>query len=78
MECLVCHREMVKKKVTVDLRIGDELSIVENVPATVCNHCGERVFTPEVTRKLQALAKQRKKPPRTLTVPVFSLDKAPL
>ena len=78
MKCLVCHWEMVKKKVTVDLRIGDELFVVENVPATVCNHCGERVFTPEVTRKLQALAKQRKKPPRTLTVPVFTLDKAPL
>jgi len=78
MKCLVCHWEMAKKKVTVDLRIGDELFVVENVPATVCNHCGERVFTPEVTRKLQALAKQRKKPPRTLTVPVFTLGKAPL
>ena len=55
MKCLVCHWEMVKKKVTVDLRIGDDLFIVENVPATVCNHCGERVFTPEVTRKLQAV-----------------------
>lgn len=77
MKCLVCHWEMMKKKVTVDLRIGDDLFIVKKVPATVCRHCGERVFTPEVTRKLQALAKQRKKPPRTLAVPVFSLDKAP-
>ena len=78
MKCLVCRWEMVKKKVTVDLRIGDELFVVERVPSTVCNHCGERVFTPEITRKLQALAKQRKKPPRTLRVPVFTLDKAPL
>jgi len=78
MRCLVCHWKMVNKKVTVDLRIGHELLIVEKVPATVCNHCGERVFTPEVTRRLQALAKQRKKPSRTMTVPVFSLGKAPL
>ena len=78
MECLVCHWEIMKKKVTVDLRIGDNLFIVERVPASVCNHCGERVFTPEITRKLQALAKQRKKPPRTLSVPVFSLGKASL
>lgn len=78
MKCLVCHWEMVDQKVTVDLRIGDELLIVEKVPATVCSHCGEQVFAPEVTRRLQTLAKQRKKPPRTLTVPVFSLDKAPL
>lgn len=67
---------MVEEKVTVDLRMGDELLIVESVPATVCRHCGERVFTPEITRKLQTLAQQRKEPPRTLSVPVFSLDKA--
>lgn len=76
MKCLVCHWEMVDEKVTVDLRVGDELLIVESVPATVCRHCGERVFTPEVTRKLQTLARRRKKPSRTLRVPVFSLDKA--
>ena len=76
MKCLVCHWEMMKKKVTVDLRIGGDLFIVEKVPATACDHCGERVFTPEVARKLQALAKRRKKPPRTLTVPVFTLGKA--
>ncbi|MBI4487655.1 MAG: type II toxin-antitoxin system MqsA family antitoxin [Deltaproteobacteria bacterium] len=78
MKCLVCHWEMADQKVTVDLRVGDKLLVVENVPATVCTHCGERVFSPEVTRRLQALAKQRKKPPRTLTVPVFSLGKTPL
>ncbi len=78
MKCLVCHSEMVDKRVTVDLRIGDELFIVEEVPATVCDHCGERVFTPEITRRLQTLAKQRKKPPRTVAVPVFSLDKGAL
>ncbi|MCZ6624546.1 MAG: type II toxin-antitoxin system MqsA family antitoxin [Deltaproteobacteria bacterium] len=74
MKCLVCHWNMVDEKVTVDLRAGDELLIIENVPATVCHHCGERVFTPEITRKLQALARRREKPPRTLRVPVFSLD----
>ena len=74
MKCLVCHHEMVKKKITVDLRVGDELLVVEQVPATVCEHCGERVFAPVVAKKLQALGKQRKKAPRTLSVPVFSMD----
>jgi len=65
---------MVKKKITVDLRVGDELLVVEQVPATVCEHCGERVFAPTVAKKLQALGKQRSKAPRTLKVPVFSMD----
>ena len=78
MKCLVCRSEMVDRKITVDLRIADDLLIVEEVPANVCDRCGEKVFTPEVTRRLQTLAKQRKKPPRTVAVPVFSLDKAAL
>jgi YgiT-type zinc finger domain-containing protein len=66
---------MAAKTVTVDLRIGDKLLVVEGVPAKVCDHCGEKVFTPAVTRKLQNLVKRRRKPPRTLKVPVFSLQK---
>jgi HTH-type transcriptional regulator/antitoxin MqsA len=65
---------MTEKKVTVDLRIDDKLLVVEEVPALVCDRCGEKVFTPEVTRKLQALGKQRKNPPRTLEVPLFKMD----
>ena len=53
MTCLVCHREMIEKLITVDLRIGNKLLVIEKVPATVCEHCGEKVFTPAVTKKLQ-------------------------
>jgi len=66
---------MVEKTITVDLRIGNKLLVVERVPATVCEHCGEKVFAPAVTKELQELARRRKKPPRTLKVPVFSLEK---
>jgi YgiT-type zinc finger domain-containing protein len=66
---------MAAKTITADLRIGDKLLVVEEVPAIVCDHCGERIFTPAVTKKLQVLAKRRRKPPRTLKVPVFSLQK---
>ncbi len=65
---------MVKKKITVDLRVGEDLLVVEQVPATVCEHCGDRVFAPTVAKKLQALGRRRKKAPRTLRVPVFSMD----
>jgi len=78
MKCLVCHSGMVKKKVAVDLRVGDDLFVVEKVPAIVCTHCGERVFAPKITRSIQSLAKKRKKPRRTIAVPVFSLGKAVL
>jgi hypothetical protein len=60
----------------VDLRIGDKLFVVEEVPAKVCNHCGEKVFTPAIARKLKSLIKRRRKAPRTVRVPVFSLKQS--
>jgi len=74
MKCLVCHHDMVERKVTLDLRIGEELVIIEEVPATVCENCGEQVFTPEVTRQVQAVAQERKEKTRTILVPVFSFE----
>jgi YgiT-type zinc finger domain-containing protein len=60
MQCLVCHRDMVECKVILALRIAEDLVVIEEVPATVCENCGEQVFTPEVTRQVQAVAQERK------------------
>ena len=59
MECLVCHHPMVQRNITLDLRTGEELLIIEDVPATVCENCGEKVFTPKITRQVQAIVKER-------------------
>ena len=47
--------------------------VIEEVPATVCENCGEQVFTPEVTRQIQAVVQERKESARTILVPVFFL-----
>jgi YgiT-type zinc finger domain-containing protein len=64
---------MVERNVTLDLRCGGELMVIEEVPAIVCENCGEQVFTPDVTRQVQALAQQSQKAARTIVVPVLSL-----
>lgn len=76
MKCLVCHHNMTERSITLDLRMGEELVVIEGVPATVCENCGEQIFSPETTRKVQIVAKERKGAGRTLTVPVFSLEAA--
>ena len=75
MRCQMCHSDMEEKSITVDLRIGEKLFVVEEVAAKVCNHCGEKVFTPAVTKKLQKVIK-RPKAPRTVRVPLFSLKQS--
>jgi YgiT-type zinc finger domain-containing protein len=64
---------MVNRNITLDLRCGGELVVIEEVPAIVCENCGEQVFTPDVTRQVQELARQRQKAARTIVVPVLSL-----
>jgi YgiT-type zinc finger domain-containing protein len=64
---------MAERNITLDLRWGGELVVIEAVPAIVCENCSEQVFTPEVTRQVQALAQQRQKAARSIVVPVFSL-----
>jgi YgiT-type zinc finger domain-containing protein len=76
MKCLVCHHEMTERRIALDLRVGEELIVVEEAPATICENCGEQVFTPKVTRQVQAAVKERKKAVRTMVVPVLSLDTA--
>ena len=56
MKCLVCHHDMVERKITLDLRLGEDLVVIEEVPATGYENCSARVFTPEVTRQVQAVA----------------------
>lgn len=73
MKCDVCRGKVIKKKVTFDLWIKGRLLIIENVPAEVCTKCGEQLFSPEVTRKIQRLAKLKLHPRKTMTVPIFSL-----
>lgn len=71
--CYFCMRGVVEEKsVTVDFRWGDKLVIIENVPAKVCNECGERYYAAKVVRQMEQLVKQERKE-RELRVPVMTL-----
>jgi len=73
MKCLVCYHDMAERHVTLDLHCDGVLVVIEEVPAIVCEHCGEQVFTPDVTRQVQALVQQHPKAVRTIAVPVLCL-----
>ncbi len=55
MKCYFCGGQTEPALVT-DLHSEGSLYLaVENVPADVCQQCGERYYTPEVTKRLLAL-----------------------
>lgn len=49
-----------KKLVTAENWWGNKLMLIENVPAWVCDNCGEQYFEPEVCEELDRL---RQSPP---------------
>ena len=72
--CYFCKKGILEeKKVTVDFRWGDQLVIIEEVPAKVCNECGERYYSSEVSRQMEKIAIEGKNE-RIIQVPLFRLS----
>lgn len=66
---------MKEKKVTVDFRWGDDLIIIKDVPAGVCEQCGEKYFTAEVSKVMEKLATSKEKPTSQISVPIMKFRK---
>ncbi len=75
-DCYFCKGRVSEQKVKVDFRWGHKLKIIENVPAAVCQQCGETYFQSEVYKTMQKLAASRKKPAARLTVDVHRFRQA--
>lgn len=57
--------------VTYTVEIDDMLVVVENVPARVSLATGEQHFSPETVKRLQEVVWTRRRPVRTINVPVY-------
>ena len=69
--CAVCGRGRYRAR-RVTWMIDSPLpTIVEDVPAKVCDFCGDEVFSAAVAHEMDRLARARPQPVRTVTVPVY-------
>jgi len=72
--CHFCTGNVSEQQVTVDYRWGEELiALVRNVPAGICQICGERYFKAEIIRQMEQLVRSNEKPEKTVEVPVREL-----
>lgn len=69
--CYFCKGKIVAQNVKMDFWWGDELFLIENVPAEVCQQCGERFFDSEVSKQLDKTVSEKKQVKRSLNVPVL-------
>ena len=76
MKCVFCSGETKKMTVTFSYEEENRYFLVEHVPAEVCDQCGEKTYSPEVTAELLKFAKDKFKPAKKLEVPVFDFAEA--
>lgn len=53
-QCPVCGGELVEKQVEKLLRGGDHTAVI-CVPAEICLHCGERLYSQDVVRRFEQI-----------------------
>lgn len=63
-----CHQELV----TEIFQINSKPVLVENIPAQVCDRCGETIFSRETTEKIRQLLQEPHSPARSIQVEVFA------
>ena len=53
MECVICKNGTTRKgKVTVTLERGGSVTVIKEVPAQVCQNCGEYYLDAEMTEEV--------------------------
>ena len=58
-KCYFCKGDVVQQHVSIDYRWGDTLVIIKDVPAAVCQQCGEKYLSSSVYKELERLAKSK-------------------
>jgi len=76
MRCVFCGGELQHKTVTFHYEDDDTYLLIEQVPADVCSHCGERAYSPEVTDALLHVKRENVDPIKIIHVPVYDFTDA--
>ena len=66
--CEYCGGGVRLRRVTVDLRCAERLTVFRNVPVGVCGKCGERFYPGPVLEQLHEIARHALRPNKTIRV----------
>jgi len=71
MKCSIegCPGEYENRRIAHTVRQGDQVIVVDHVPAEVCNLCGDVLLKPETIRRIEKLLESQREPAGT--VPLY-------
>jgi len=75
-QCEFCEGEMEQRHVLARFRFKGQTIYVEDVPAWVCNRCGEQYFDAPIYKHLEEIAQQRKWIQKVISFPLAEFDMA--
>ena len=71
--CYFCKGQVKKTQIRHVHRWGERIIVFEDVPAELCQQCGEVYLDPHILEAMDQLTTSGGEPKATLSVPVFSL-----
>lgn len=76
MNCTIvgCPGSYEERMVVHTMQRGDQIVVINHVPAEVCTICGDILFTPETVRRLESLGRRNATP--IGTVPLYDFSDA--
>jgi YgiT-type zinc finger domain-containing protein len=73
--CHVCGAtESSNKFVREVFDVNGRPVLVEDIPATICAHCGESVFSRETAERVRRMVHGAAKPVKSVTMDVFAFQ----
>jgi YgiT-type zinc finger domain-containing protein len=76
-KCYFCQGKIRRERVTIDYRRGDDLFVIEDVPAGLCDQCGEKYLESTVYEELERLVRKDGEPMARVTVDVLAYEAQP-
>ena len=72
-KCHVCGSTRASETLVTEVfQIDGKPVLVENIPAQVCERCGEEIFSSETTEKVRLLVHGAVKPIKSVKMDVFA------
>ncbi len=72
--CHVCGHDAAKSELVSEVfNLEGRRVLVENIPALVCEHCGEAAFSRETTELIRQMVHGAGHPVKTVSMDVFAM-----
>lgn len=72
--CHVCGHNAAKTEVVSEVfNLEGRRVLVENIPALVCEHCGETAFSRDTTERIRQMVHGAGRPIKTVPMDVFAM-----